>query len=446
MKRTLALLLVFCSCMMGQVTAFRTVRNLTARPFTASELRLLFIGHGKQSAIVEEPGLCPDNWTFPEKSNPHSTAFMMWNATFDVAAQGKCTFRLSEPDVCAALFVDGKAVASWKETFPSVMLEEGTHTIQMLAAQRKGEKLPKILAYRDGYATKLKYTELKLDKKTKAFLFLQTGSCLALSNEKAIAVDAKCIVPAKRVDTRARIADMPSVAGQGEAVEVPLSLEYPEIAAPLLAAVDVQVDYETASGRKLGSETSSVSGHKPTLTLGPAAEAELVKMTFSVKGKPVFPGCTLHIVEAQSKFHLRACGKSLFIGDERALLITDKKSKIKMPALNGGDVILDMLGNADCLATAQKAFPNAKVQTFLPTPGTLPELCALERLPKDACRLVLLGAFSPDMLAFICRRCAASGIVPVAVALPGDRLAALSVKETSLRLGVDVLDLWSDMM
>ena len=163
MKKILALLVFSAVCVcMGQVAVFRTVRNLTARPFTASELRLLFMGYGKQNATVEEPGLCPDGWTFSEKSNHHGTAFIMWNATFDVASPGKITFKLSEPDVCSALFVDGEAVAAWKETFPPVMLEEGTHTVQMLVAQRKGERLPKILAYRDGYATKLKYSVLKL--------------------------------------------------------------------------------------------------------------------------------------------------------------------------------------------------------------------------------------------------------------------------------------------
>ena len=431
---------------MGQVAVFRTVRNLTARPFTASELRLLFTGYGKQNATVDEPGLCPDNWTFPEKPNPHSTAFIMWNATFDVASPGKITFKLSEADVCSALFVDGMAVAAWKETFPPVMLEEGTHTVQMLVAQRKGERLPKILAYREGYATKLKYKVLKLDKKVRAFQFVQTGTCLALANGKVIGVDTKCIVPAKRVDTRARIANMQAVVGQGEAVEVPLFLEYPEIAAPLLSAVDVQVCYDIASGQNLGKENITVSGHNPTLKLKPVAGAEIAKLSFMVEGRPVFPECNLHFVEAQSKSVLRGSGKSLFIGEERALLITDTKSKIQLPAVSGNDVIMDMLGNKDCLAAAQKVFPEAKVQAFLPKPGTLPELCALENLPKNAGRLVLLGSFSPDMLAFICRRCASSGIVPVAVALPGDRLAALKVKETGLRLQIDVLDLWSDMM
>ena len=447
MKNILALLVFSVACVcMGQVAVFRAVRNLTARPFTASELRLLFTGYGKQNATVEEPGLCPDNWLFPEKPNPHSTALIMWNATFDVASPGKITFKLSEPDVCSALFVDGMAVAAWKEAFPPVMLEEGTHAIQMLAAQRKGERLPKILAYREGHATKLKYSLLKLDRKARAFQFVQTGACLALSNGKVIGVDAKRIVPAKRVDTRARIANMQAVAGQGEAVEVPLSLEYPEIAAPLLAAVDVHVNYVAASGRILGKENITVSGHAPTLELRPVAGAEIAKLSFQVEGRPVFPECNLHIVDALGKSVLRASGKSLFIGEERALLVTDTKSKIQLPAAKGNDVIMDMLGNKECLAFAQKAFPEAKVLAFLPKTGTLPELCALENLPENAGRLVLLGSFSPDMLAFICRRCATSGIVPVAVALPGDRLAALKVKETGLRLGMDVLDLWSDMM
>ena len=447
MKKILVLLVFSAVCVcMGQVAVFRTVRNLTARPFTASELRLLFMGYGKQNATVEEPGLCPDGWTFSEKSNHHGTAFIMWNATFDVASPGKITFKLSEPDVCSALFVDGEAVAAWKETFPPVMLEEGTHTVQMLAAQRKGERLPKILAYRDGYATKLKYSVLKLDKKAKAFQFVQTGTCLALDNGKVIGVDTKCIVPAKRVDTRARIANMQAVAGQGEAVEVPLSLEYPEIAAPLLGTVDAQVCYDTASGRNLGKENIAVSGHSPSLKLKPVAGTEIVKFSFFVEGRAVFSDCNLHLVAAKGKALLRASGQSLFIGEDRALLITDTKSKIQLPTVSGNDVIMDMLGNKDCLAVAQKAYPNAKVQSFLPKPGTLPELCALEMLPKNAGRLVLLGRFSPDMLAFISRRCASTGIVPVAVALPGDRLAALKVKETGLRLGIDVLDLWSDML
>ena len=82
----------------------------------------------------------------------------------------------------------------------------------------------------------------------------------------------------------------------------------------------------------------------------------------------------------------------------------------------------------------------------MPDAGTLPELCVLEALPSGGGRVVLLGRFSPEMLDFVCRRCAAKGLVPIAVALPGDRSAALSLKEACLRLNVEVLDLWAEML
>ena len=137
MKNCLALLIfaMMCACH-GQTQVFRTLRTLTARPFKAQELRVLFANCGKQVSTVQQPGICPEKWIFPEKAKPYTTALLMWNSVFDVASQGKYTFRLSEPDVCSALYVDGNPVASWKESFPPMPLAEGTHSIQMLVAQR----------------------------------------------------------------------------------------------------------------------------------------------------------------------------------------------------------------------------------------------------------------------------------------------------------------------
>ena len=451
MKNCLALLIfaLLCACH-GQTQVFRTLRTLTARPFNAQELRVLFANCGKQASTVQQPGICPEKWTFPEKTRPYTTALLMWNSTFEVASQGKYTFRLSEPDVCSALYVDGSPAASWKESFPPIALADGTHSIQMLVAQRPGEKLPVIFAYREGYALKLQYNELKLDRKLEALFFMQTGACLASVNGSIVDAESsdgiKCIVPARRVDTRARIAKMPLLASWGKAINLLLSMEYPEYANAFMDKVEVNVYYETHSGRQLGNEAFAVSGQNASISISPNLGAEIARMVFSVAGKPVFPECKLLFVSPESKAVLRAVGRSFFVEENRALPMIDRSRKIALPKAMHKDVILDVLGDADCLEYARKAYPDADVLSLLPKPGTLPELCALEKLPENAGHLILLGAFSPEMLAFACRRCVALGCVPVPVALPGDRLAALAVKESGLRMGVQVLDLWSDMM
>ncbi|MBR6373133.1 MAG: hypothetical protein IKS20_08120, partial [Victivallales bacterium] len=109
----------------GEVSVYRGTRTLTARPFEAKEIRVLFSAYGKQKAKADAPGICPPEWTFPEKPRPHFAALTQWNASFSTTGNGKYSFMLSEHSVCSALFVDGRAVASWKEHFGGIELEEG---------------------------------------------------------------------------------------------------------------------------------------------------------------------------------------------------------------------------------------------------------------------------------------------------------------------------------
>ena len=434
----------------GEVSVYRGTRTLTARPFEAKEIRVLFSAYGKQKAKADAPGICPPEWTFPEKPRPHFAALMQWNASFDTKGNGKYRFMLSEPSVCSALFVDGSAVASWKEHFGGAELEEGRHSMQLLVVQRPGEKLPQVQVFREGYPVTLEYGALQPKRPDSAVLFVQTGNCLIMEKGGIRDGDGndglKCLVPAKRVDARAWISSMLPVAVEGRPIEIGLTLEYPEIAVPFMAALDVNVRYESDSGKLLGSEKFQIGGRSAALSLRPASGSGMASFAFSVAGKEILPVIRLHLVSAEGKTMPRASGRGFFCGDERAVLMTDSGRLQCKASQQDSCIILDSLGEEECLAYAKRRFPSAEIRRIVPDAGTLPELCVLEALPSGGGRVVLLGRFSPEMLDFVCRRCAAKGLVPIAVALPGDRSAALSLKEACLRLDVKVLDLWAEML
>ncbi len=437
--------------MCGGVEVSRTVRSITARPFTAMEIRRIFNAPGKSRAEVSSFGECPAEWKFPEKPQPHTAAFLMWSAVFRAENDMKYSFALTGTEVCAAVFVDGVPAAAWMEKFGSVHLTEGVHSLQLFVVQRPSEKLPGVMVFKEGHSVSPDFEKMPPAKAADSILIVQTGASLSRMKDGSIVPGGvsdglRFVQPGRRTDTRARIGYLDNVWRTGKKLEVGLEFDYPSRAAAFFKEISLKIRYERNDGLLLHEEGMQVSGRAPRIMLAPSDGTRRVAMKFTVAGQDVFNELSFKIIDASGSVVPRASGKSVFAGEDRAVLAVALDGKLKLPSGNGPVFIMDALGDRAALDCAVRKYPDAEVISVVAVPGTLPELLVPEMLPRKAGKIIFLGEYSPRMLEFLCRRAVAMGAVPVPATLPGDRLKALRVMEMGYWLGVNVLDLRAEMM
>lgn len=306
---------------------------------------------------------------------------------------------------------------------------------------------------------------------------------------RGISLPARAVwVPPVRAAGVCRVHELPVVLAAAETLqfEAEVSFAGEDLDERVLSRLEVIARQEDAGGKPI-AETGLGQGAGRRPAAVPLAErAARVLITVRAGGIPVLPPVPIRVLHAGDDLRgLEARGRGLFQGGENAVLACRPLERVAPAHGWPGSADWQRLGILDDLCTPVEApgasllpeqvfgqawgrkpallretVPEADRTGTLPAAARFPALARLLDLRPDA---VLLVTGGPDLrsgrtagdlcrdLLFLAQAVAASGAVPVLVALPPlpgvapalSREAALRCKELAWRLGVPAVDAYS---